>query len=51
MMDNLKSLEPRAGLGPERGLKDAAAWDSDYELVRFMVQELKDIIFDDESAR
>jgi hypothetical protein len=28
-MDNLEPLEPLADLGPERGLDDAAAWDSD----------------------
>jgi hypothetical protein len=52
MMDNLEPLEPLTGLGPEQGLDDAAAWDSDDdELVSFVVQELEDIIFDDEHAR
>jgi hypothetical protein len=52
MMDNLEPLEPLAGLGPEQGLEDAAAWDSDDdELVSFVVQELEDLIFHDEYAR
>jgi hypothetical protein len=51
-MDNHEPVEPLPGLGPEKGLEDAAAWDSDDdELVSFVVQELEDIIFDDEYAR
>jgi hypothetical protein len=51
MMDNLEMLEPLPGFGLGQCLKDAAAWDSDDELVAFVVQELEDIIFEDESTR
>jgi hypothetical protein len=49
MMDNIEPLKPLTGLGPEQGLEDAAAWDSEDELVASMVQEFEDIIFEDES--
>jgi hypothetical protein len=51
MTDSLEPLDPLTGLGPEQGLEDVAAWGSDDELMAFMVQELEDIIFEDESAR
>jgi hypothetical protein len=50
-MDNLEPLKPHTGLGPEEGVEDAAAWDSDvHELESVMVQEPEDVVFYNEYA-
>jgi hypothetical protein len=50
-MDSLEPLGPLSGLGPETGLEEVSARDSnDHGLVSFMVQELDDVLFDDEDV-
>jgi hypothetical protein len=40
MMDNLEPLEPLNSLCPEQGFEKAVAWDSDDELVAFLVRNV-----------